>query len=176
VALKLFAAAGSAFLLALLGLGLTGGGRGHGVLPEPINSVFVVVTWLLWLALLPLLIAACVAAVVAITTPCAPPSGTEAGWPADTFTGTTLVEAPALGGEPEQPRTRTPQQSGILLALLVMTIGGVALFVRAGQRPAPDDVGMGLLLLGLGVVAWLVTVGTRAVRFLLGLAQRYRMR
>jgi len=41
---------------------------------------------------------------------------------------------------------------------------------------ANDDVGIGLLLLGLGVIAWLVTVGSRIVRFFLGLAARYRMR
>jgi len=73
-------------------------------------------------------------------------------------------------------RGRLLLATGILVVLLIMTIGGVVLFVRAGQRPANDDVGIGLLLLGLGVVAWVVTVGSRIVRFLLGLATRYRMR
>jgi len=157
-------------------LGLSGGGLSRGVLPEPINSVFVVVTWMLWLALLPLLLGACVAAVIAITAPRARPRAAEAGWPAQTFTGPAWVEPTSSNSELGPPRARNQPKTGILVVLLIMTIGGVVLFVRAGQRPANDDVGIGLLLLGLGVVAWFVTVGSRIVRFLLGLAARYRMR
>ena len=157
-------------------MGLSGGGLSRGVLPEPINSVFVVVTWILWLALLPLLFAACVAAVIAIMAPRARPHATEAGWPAQTFTGPAWVEPTSSNSELGPPRARNQPKTGILVVLLIMTIGGVVLFVRAGQRPANDDVGIGLLLLGLGVIAWLVTVGSRIVRFFLGLAARYRMR
>src|SRR6266513_5052914 len=141
MALKLFAAAGTAFLLGIVGLGLSGGGLGHAVLPEPFNAIFVVVTLLAWLALVPLLVAACVAGVLAITAPRARRTATEAGWPAQTFTGPAWVETTPSGSELDAPRAGGQRRTGILTVLLLMTIGGVALFVRAAQRPAPDDVG-----------------------------------
>ena len=174
MALKLFAATGAAFLLGIVSLGLSGGGLSHGVLAEPLNAIFVVVTWLAWLALVPLLIAASVSAVVSLVSRPDAPNQTESSWPARDFTRPAWVGTTPSSGEPTPRGAGQARPTGVLVVLLIMAAGGIVLFVRAAQRPAPDDVGLGLLLLAVGIVAWLLIVGTRLAKYLRQLVARYR--
>ena len=141
MALKLFAGAGTSFLIGFLGVALSGGGLSRGTLPDPLNTMVAVVTWLALLAALPLLVAAGVTGIVSVVQP----------QPARRSRGRRSVSPPR-------------RDISIVGVLLVLTTGAIGLLL-ATRTPSPDQVPFGLGLLALAVVALAVVLWDRFARF-----------
>jgi hypothetical protein len=65
-AIRLFAAAGTAFLVFIVGVSVSGGGLGRGTLSEPMNTVAVAITWAALLAFVVLLPLAALTGLVSV--------------------------------------------------------------------------------------------------------------
>ena len=137
-ATRLFAGAGTAFLLLILGIAFSGGGLSRGTLPEPINTVAVVVTWIALLALVVLL-------------PLAVLTGLF------TLVGSWTAPAPAASAEDDQLLGPRRRETRGLLALVALTIAAAYLWSETGANRSLEVMPFALVVLGSSLVfAWLV--------------------
>lgn len=167
MALRLFAAAGTAFLVLILGVAFTGGGLGRTTVSEPLNSVLVFATWIALIAVLPLLAAACIAAAVSIARSTSRPAVRR-------NTGRRRANTRTMVETGSAPGADRPRQTGVLVVLLILSVGGVFLFVRTSQQPSLDDMPLGIGLLALGVIALVIVLLGRLIRIARRLTARLR--
>ena len=155
-AIRLFAAAGTSFLLTIVGVTFSGGGLSRGILPEPMNTVVAVLTWVAFLSVVVLLPLAVLVGLLSIVRSWAAPA------PA----------TPDVGGLPEAPRDSRPTEGSssaidahaadrrrqtALLFLVAVTIAAAYLWSETSANRSLEVMPFALIVLGSSVVfVWLI--------------------
>lgn len=154
-AARLFAAAGTAFIFMVFGVGFSGGGLSHGTLPEPINTVVAILTWVALLAVIVLLPAAVLAGLFSVVGSWVAPA------PATPDVGA-LPETPRDGGVPRSEPAAvvtTPDRRGqrALVGLVALAIAAAYIWSETSANRSLEVMPFALVVLASSVVfTWLI--------------------
>jgi hypothetical protein len=154
-AVRLFAAAGTAFLGFIVFLGLSGGGLSYGSLPEPINSVAVVFTWISMGAAVVLFPLAVLASVLAVVGSWVAPSNAlpDVGEPQVGLP----VGTPPITAAPVTAAAERRRQTRASLALVAMTVAAAYLWSETTANRSLEVMPIALIVLGASIVlAWVI--------------------
>ncbi len=173
-AIRLFAAAGTSFLVAIIGIAFSGGGLSRGTLSEPLNGVAVAATWVALLAvvvLLPLAVLTGLVTIVRSWTAPDPAAAREDDQPREVpkrGIGTDVSELQVVLRDRRLPdvdpsavgplATKVDRrQMRAVFALIALTIAGAYLWSETAANPSLEVMPFAIVVLGSSLVfAWVI--------------------